>query len=73
MQKDILNKVVIKNRTDLVSLSYCIVVDIRESHLVFRKYARRTRVVNLYDNKIGEGYLWQGLSLTIKQAIQDIF
>ena len=72
VRKDILNKVVIENRTDLVSHPYCIVVDIREPHPVSGKYARRTRVVNLYDNKIGEGCLWQGPSPTVRRAIQDI-
>ena len=58
MQKDILNKFVIKNRTNLVNHLYCIIMDIREPYLISKKYAKRTQVVTLYDNKIGEGCLW---------------
>ncbi len=72
VKKDILNKVIIENRTDLVSHPYCIVIDVRERNPVSRKYSRRTRVVNLYDNKIGNGCVWQGPSPTIRRAIQDI-
>ena len=57
VRKDILNKVIIENRTDLVSHPYCIVLDIKELNSVSGKISRRTRVVNLYDNKIGNGYV----------------
>ena len=38
VKKDILNKVIIENWTDLVSHPYCIVLDIRELHPVSGKY-----------------------------------
>ena len=69
VKKDILNKVIIENPTDLVSHPYCIVLDIRECNPTSGKYQRRTRVVNLYDNKIDNGYIWQGSNPTIYQAI----
>lgn len=72
VKKDILNKVIIKNWTDLVSHLYCIVLDIREFNPVSRKYSRRTRVDNFYDNKIGNGCVWQRSSSKIQQAIQDV-
>ena len=69
VKKDILNKVIIENRTNLVSHPYCIVIDVRERNPVSRKYSRRTRVVNLYDNKIANGCVWQRPSPTIRRAI----
>ncbi len=72
VKRDILNKIIIENRTDLVSHPYCIVLDIRERSPGSGKYSRRTRVVNLYYNKIGNGCAWQGSSSTIRRAIQDI-
>ena len=72
VRKDILNKVIIKNRINLSSHPYCLILDIKELNPVLRKYFRRTKVVNLYDNKIGNRYVWQGSSSTIRQAIQDI-
>ncbi len=65
VRKDILNKIIIENRTDWVSHPYCIVLDIKERSPGSEKYCRRTRVVNLYDNKIGNGCVWQGSSSTI--------
>ena len=72
VKKDMLNKIIIENQTDFVSHPYCIVIDVMERNPVLRKYSRRTRFVNFYDNKIGNGYVWQGSSPTIRRAIQDI-
>ena len=66
VRKDILNKVIIENRINLASHPYCIVLDIKELNPVSRNYSRRIRVVNLYDNKIGNGCVWQGSSSTIR-------
>ena len=54
IRKDILSKVVIQNRTDLVNHPYYIVFDIRELYPQSRKCLRKTRVVNLYDNKVSK-------------------
>lgn len=67
VKKDILS------RTNLVSHPYCMILDIWKLNPQFRKYLRRTRVVNLYDNKIGKRQLWKESCLTICQAIQDIY
>ena len=72
VRKDILSKVIIDNRTDLVSHPYCSVLDIKELHPVSRKVLRRNRVVNLYDNKIGRGQVWEGSRPTVRRAIQDV-
>ena len=72
VRKDILNSIIIDNRTDLVSHPYCSVLDIKELHPVSRKVLRKTRVVNLYDNKIGRGQVWKGSSPTIRRAIEDM-
>ena len=72
VKKDILNRVIVENRTDLVSHPYCIVLDIRELHPQSRRCLRRTRVVNLYDNKVGKDQPWQGPNASVRRAIQDI-
>ncbi len=72
VKKDILSKVIIENQTDLVSHPYCMVFDIRELRPQSRRYLRRTRVVNLYDNKVGRDQLWQGPNAPVRRAIQDI-
>lgn len=59
VNKNILNKVIIKNWTDFVSSHlYCIVLDIKKWNSASGKYLRKSRVVNLYDNKIGNEYVW---------------
>lgn len=57
IKKNILNKIIVKNWTDLVSHLYYLVLDIREYNPVFRKYSKKIRVINLYDNKIDNGYI----------------
>ena len=72
VKKDILNRVVFGNRTDLISHPYCICLDIQEVDPQSRKSLRKTRVVNLYDDKIGKGQPWEGFCPTPRRAIQDI-
>ena len=57
IKKDILNKVIIENRTDLISHPYYIILDIREYNPISEKYLKKTRIVNFYDNKIDNGYV----------------
>ena len=50
---NIVKKVIIDNRTNLVSYPYCSILDIKELHPLTRKVLRKIRVINLYDNKVG--------------------
>ncbi len=72
VRKDIVSGVIVENRTDLASHPYCMVLDFKEPYQEPGKLPRRTRVVNLYDNKLGEGYPWQGTSTQVRRAIEDI-
>lgn len=71
VKKDLLNKTILENRTDLVSHPYGMVLDIteREIHTQRRK---RTRIVNIYDNTLERGQTWEGSDQKLRQAIQDI-
>ena len=73
VKKDILNKVIVENWTNLISHFYCIILDIRELNPVSEEYSRKIRVVNLYNNKIGNKCIWQEFSSIIRRTIQDIF
>ena len=57
IKKNILNKPIIENRTDLVSNLYGIILDRTRCNSVFEKYLKKTRVVNLYDNKNSNKYV----------------
>lgn len=48
------------------------VLDIKELHPQSGKSLRKTRVVNLYDNKVGRGQLWEGSTTSVRRVIQDI-
>ena len=72
VRKDILNIVLIENRSDLVNHPYCLVLDIKELHLRSGKALRMTRVVNLYNNKVGRGQFWEGSSPTVRRTMDDI-
>ena len=72
VKKDILNRVIMENWTNLISHPYCQILDIRELYLQSGRYLRKTRIVNLYDNKVRKDQPWQGPSASISRAIQDI-
>ena len=72
VKKDILHKIVIDNRTDLISHPYYLCLDIKEFDLQSGKNLRKTRIVNLYDNKVGEGQPWKGSCARVRRAMEDI-
>ena len=72
IRKDLCNEIIFENRTDLADHPYCLVLDIKELYPKTARVLRRTRIVNLYDNIIGEGHTWQGSSPVVRRAIQDI-
>lgn len=57
IKKARLNKIIIENRTNLVSHPYYIVLDIKEHNSTFGKYLKKTTVVNFNNNKIDNGYI----------------
>ena len=54
IKKDILDRVIINNQTNLISYFYCLYLDIKKFDSKTKKNPRKTRIVNLYDNKIGQ-------------------
>ena len=59
VRKDILNKIIIDSQTDLVGHLYYSILDIKKLHPLLRKVLKKTRVVNLYENKVGKKQMWQ--------------
>lgn len=52
IKKDILNRVLVKNYTDLIGHLYCSILDIKEFYSLLRKVLKKTKVINLYDIKV---------------------
>lgn len=72
VKKNILDRVIIDNQTDLISHPYSFCLDNKEFDLKSEKCLRKTRIVNFYDNKIGQGQLWEGLYSRVQRAMEDI-
>lgn len=73
VRKDIVNQVTVENRSDLTSHPYCLILDLKETYPESsKKLPRKTRVVNVYDNKLREGYPWQRSTTRVRRAIEDM-
>lgn len=66
IHKDLLNKTIAENQIDLINYPYSIVLDITKREILAKKQKRKTRIFNVYDNKLGEGQTWQGLEQEIR-------
>ncbi len=72
VQKELTDKIVLQNRTDLVNHPYVMLLEIRELDPRSKKSGRKTRVVNVYNNRVGRVCRWDsGISCT-RRALEDI-
>ena len=71
VRRDLLDQLIIEARTDLISHPYILTVDIWDLDRA-REKARRTRVINCYDNWVGASRCWQGENPRRRRAIEDV-
>lgn len=57
IRKNILIIIIVENQTDLISHPYYICLDIKEINRQIEKCLRKTRIINLYNNKISQRQL----------------
>ena len=50
MKKELVDKIVVDHRTNLVNHPYFMLLEIRELDLQSKRPGRKTRVINVYDN-----------------------
>ncbi len=55
IRKDLTDKLVVENRTDLVNHPNFILLEIWELDQQSKKPRRKTRALNVYDNRVGQG------------------
>lgn len=48
------------------------VLDITKGQIYTKGWRRKTRIVNIYDNKLGKIQIWEGPDRRVRRAIQDI-
>lgn len=67
-----LNKIIIKNRIDLISYFYYMLINIIKFKTFLGMYKRKTRVINIYNNKIRKNQKWQSLNSKKKYILKNI-
>ena len=72
VKKELMGKIIVENRTDLIDHPYFLALDIRDMDSQLTKPARPTRVVNAYENQVGQRYTWQGNTPRSRRALEDI-
>ncbi len=72
IRKELTDKIVIEYRTDFINHPYVILLEIRGLDPRSKKPGRKTRAVNVYDNRVGRGYTWEGGISRIRRALEDI-
>ena len=65
-------QLIIEARTDLLNHPYALVLDIWDIQPVTKTKKRRTRLINVYDNRIGLGTCYKGDAERTWRAIEDI-
>ena len=72
VRKDLLDKIAVEHRTDLVNHPYFILLEIRDLDQQSKRPGRKTRVLNAYDNRVGQGCTWTGNIPRVRRALEDI-
>ena len=72
IRKDLINRIVIKKRSDLVDHLYLIILDIKDLNQKIRIPIRRIRVMNVYDQVIGREYTYLEAYVRRRRTIKDI-
>ena len=72
IRKDLVNRVVVEKRSDLIDHSYIMVLDVRDLDRETQLPIRATRIVNVYNQVIGRGRTYKGGSKRRRRAIEDV-
>ena len=72
IRKNLINRIVIKKRSDLIDHPYLIVLNIGDFNQKTRIPIRRIKVINIYNQIIGREYTQLGAYLRKRRAMEDI-
>lgn len=67
-----MDKIIVENRIDLIGHPYFLAQDIRDMDSQWNKLVRQTTVVNMYDNQVGQRYIWDGNTVRSQRTLKDI-
>lgn len=57
MKIELVDRIIVENRTDLIDHPYFLALEIRNRDSWLKKPTREIRVVNAYDNQVGQEYI----------------
>ena len=72
VKKDLLDKIVVEHKTDLVNYLYFIFLEIRDLDQQSKQPRKKTQVLNTYDNRVGQGCIWTGNIRQVRRALDNI-
>jgi hypothetical protein len=72
IRRDLIAITVVKARIDLVDHPYALALDVWDTHRETKAKRRRTRLINVYDNRIGPETCYEGDYNYSRRAIKDI-
>ena len=67
VKKELVDKIIVENRTDLIDHPYFLALNIQDMDSRLNKPATQTRVVNAYDNQVGQGNTWEGITPAVEE------
>ena len=57
IKKDNMRQVIIDNQFDLICHLYYLVIDTKKLDFLTKRVWKKTKIVNLYDNKVARGHI----------------
>lgn len=72
MTKNLADKIVINHRTDLINHLYFMLLEIQELDPQSKRPGKKTRVVNVYDNRVERSCILDGGIARTRRALEDI-
>lgn len=57
MKIELVDRIIVENRTDLIDHPYFLALEIRDRDSRLKKPTREIKVVNAYDNQVGQKYI----------------
>lgn len=72
VKKKLTNKIIIKNRSDLIDHSYFLALGFEKIDGQSENLAKWAKVMNIYDNRVEEKYTWEQNTPWNWRVLEDI-
>lgn len=72
IKKDFVNKIVVDYKTDIIDYPYFILLEICKLKIYSKRHERKIQGINIYNNWIKRGYMWNNGINRIKRVLENI-